>query len=73
MNANRESFLNNKFIINDELYEERRACVWYTIQKDDFSMEVSEWFYQGKEKIAKVISYYNVGNVSYKNDLNRAK
>ena len=64
-------FLGHKFEIHDELYMENRACVRYTSHKGEHLMEVCEWFYKGKNYIEKIVSYYNVGNVSYEKDLNQ--
>ena len=69
--ANRSAFLGGKFIIHDEVYDAKKACVRYTMQKDSFEMEVSEWIYIGIEKIKEIVSYYNVGNVSYEKNLTK--
>jgi hypothetical protein len=35
-------------------------------------MEVSEWFFMGKDKIKEIVSYYNVGgDVSYERNLSK--
>jgi hypothetical protein len=32
-------------------------------------MEVSEWFFKGGDRIREIVSYYNVGRVSYEKNL----
>ena len=64
--SNKEAFLGGKFEIHDEIYDENVASVTYTIRKGEFSMEVSEWFFKGKDNIQLIKSYYNVNeNISY--------
>ena len=63
--ANTDKFLGNDIVLHDEIYETDHACVRYTVSKDDFSMEVSEWFYKGKDQIKEIIAYYNIkGEIS---------
>ena len=65
--ANKDKFLGNHIEIHDEMYDQNKACVRYTITntKGDFTMEVSEWFYVGEHSIQQVISYYNIeGEIS---------
>ncbi|MHA2055781.1 MAG: nuclear transport factor 2 family protein, partial [Candidatus Hodarchaeales archaeon] len=47
--ANRDAFLGNHFELHDEIYDQNSACVRYTMRSGDFSMEVSEWFFMGKD------------------------
>lgn len=63
--ANKDAFLGGRFERHDEIYDENRACVRYTMHSGEFSMEVTEWFYLGNEKIKEIISNYNVSDVSY--------
>jgi len=63
--ANQESFLGHRFEIHDELYGGDVASVRYTSHKAGHSMEVSEWFFKGGDRIREIVSYYNVGKVSY--------
>lgn len=63
--ANKDKFLDNHIEIKDEIYEDDRACVRYTITQGDFTMEVSEWLYKEDEQIKEIISYYNIkGEIS---------
>ncbi|MFW9787764.1 MAG: nuclear transport factor 2 family protein [Candidatus Thorarchaeota archaeon] len=72
VDANRDAFLGNTFELHDEIYDQKKACVRYTMRSGDFSMEVSDWFFAGESKIEKIVSYYNVGKqVSYEEDLNK--
>lgn len=59
--ANRDQFLGHRFEILDEVYDSDKACVRYLAIKPDFQMEVSEWYYFGKNSIQKIIAYYNIG------------
>lgn len=73
--ANKDAFLGKHFDIHDEIYEQNRACVRYTLKSEDTAlMEVSEWFYMGKDKIQEIVSYYNVGeDVSYEKKFSKPK
>jgi hypothetical protein len=71
--ANKEAFLGNNFELHDEIYEQERACVRYTMRSRDFSMEVSEWFFLGNNRIKAIISYYNVGEVSYEKNFEKPR
>ena len=63
--ANQDKFLGNTIQIHDELYEEDKCCVRYTVSKGDFSMEVSEWIYVNEGLIQEIIAYYNIeGEIS---------
>lgn len=63
--SNKDKFLGNRFDLHDGIYEEDRACVRYTMRSDGFSMEVSEWFFIAKNRIAEIVSYYNIeGEIS---------
>ena len=57
---NEEKFLGTRIEIHDRIFEDTRAAVRYTVSKDDFSMEVSEWIYAEGGEISKIISYYNI-------------
>ena len=63
--ANEDSFLGFRFEIHDQLHGDGVACVRYTARKGDFSLDASEWFLGGDHGIETIISYYNVGDVSY--------
>ncbi len=58
--TNRDKFLGNRFKFHDEIYEVDRACIRYTVSKDDFTMEVTEWHYIGKNGIREIVAYYNI-------------
>lgn len=63
--SNRDKFLGNHIGIHDEIYTGNKACVRYTVSKEDFSMEVSEWIYTENDKIKEIIAYYNIeGEIS---------
>lgn len=58
--SNKDKFLGNQIVMRDEMYDERKACVRYTITNKDFTMEVSEWFFMGKNLIQEIVAYYNI-------------
>lgn len=63
--ANEDKFLGHRFEIHDGLYEKNKACVRYTAVKDNFSLDVSEWYYLGEDQIEEIIAYYNIeGEIS---------
>lgn len=63
--GNKEQFLGHNFEIHDEIYQQDRACIRYTVSKNDFSMEVTEWHYIKDELIDRIIAYYNIeGEIS---------
>ncbi len=70
--SNKDKFLNNVIDIKDELYEDHKACVRYTITNNavGFTMEVSEWFYQKGDLIGEIVAYYNIeGEISQERKL----
>ncbi len=63
--VNKEKFLGHKFVIHDAIYDETRACVRYTAIKENFSLDVSEWYYLENGLIKEIVSYYNIeGEIS---------
>ncbi|MCX2679649.1 nuclear transport factor 2 family protein [Galbibacter sp. EGI 63066] len=61
---NEDKFLNQTFEIHDGIYEDDRACVRYTTkQGNDFTLDVSEWYYFKDHLIKKVIAYYHIGKI----------
>jgi hypothetical protein len=62
---NEEQFLGFEFQILDELYDANKASVRYAARSGDYVLEASEWFFGDGEKISSIISYYNIGDVSY--------
>jgi hypothetical protein len=62
---NEDQFLGFEFQILDELYDADKASVRYTARSGDHVLEASEWFFGDGENISSIISYYNIGDVSY--------
>lgn len=58
--ANLDKFLGHSFKIHDEIYLKDKACVQYTGSKNNFELDVSEWYYFEEEKISKIVAYYNI-------------
>lgn len=64
VSENRDKFLGYTFDIHDEIYMQDRACVRYTArQGDNFSLDVSEWYYPKDGLIGKIIAYYHIGEI----------
>lgn len=61
--ANKDKFLGYRFEQHDALYEGDRACVRYTGKQDDFSLEVSEWYYIREGLIDAIVAYYHIGEI----------
>ena len=61
--ANKDKFLGHRFELHDALYGETKACVRYTTTQDDFSMDVSEWYYVKDNLISEIIAYYHIGEI----------
>lgn len=61
--ANRDKFLGYRFLIHDAIYEESHAVVRYTATQGEFRLDVSEWYYPGREAISKIIAYYHIGEI----------
>ncbi len=65
--ANLQLFLGNEIQIHDQLFEDKKAAVRYTLQNKNkaFTMEVSEWFYISDGLIKEIVAYYNIdGEIS---------
>jgi hypothetical protein len=60
---NKDKFLGYTFEIHDEIYEKDRACVRYTAKQEDFSLDVSEWYYPKDDLIEEIIAYYHIGEI----------
>jgi len=72
--ANEEKFLGHRFEIHDEIYEKDKACVRYTAIRDNFRLDVSEWYYPDEEQIKEIIAYYNIeGEISDERKLSEPK
>lgn len=61
--ANRDKFLGYSFVIQDTIVVGSKACVRYTGIQDDFSLEVSEWFYTEEGLIREILAYYHIGEI----------
>ncbi|MBJ6366530.1 hypothetical protein [Snuella sedimenti] len=52
------------FEVQDGIYEANKACVRYTArQGQDFSLDVSEWYYIKNHQIEAIVSYYHIGDI----------
>lgn len=61
--ANRDKFLGYSFTIHDLICEGEKACIRYTAQQGDFSLDVSEWHYLEGGLIGEIIAYYHIGEI----------
>ena len=63
--ANKDKFLGHHFELHDGIYEEKKACVRYTAVQEDFTLDVSEWYFFKDNQIEEIIAYYNIeGEIS---------
>jgi len=70
---NKDKFLGHVFKLHDAIYEKDRACVRYTAsQGDDFSLDVSEWYYVKNGLIEEIIAYYHIGEIREERQLSGA-
>jgi hypothetical protein len=61
---NKDKFLNQSFTLHDSFYGDGKACVRYTAkQGEDFTLDVSEWYYFKGDLIDKIIAYYHIGEI----------
>jgi hypothetical protein len=60
---NKDKFLGYQFFIHDKITSEKRACVRYTAIKEDFSLDVSEWYYSENGLISEIVAYYHIGEI----------
>ena len=60
---NEDKFLGYTFNINDEMYEDSKACISYQAVQGDFSLDVSEWHYIEDNVIKEVIAFYHIGEI----------
>lgn len=60
---NLNKFLGYHFDIHDALYGDDHACVRYTGVQEDFSLDVSEWYYFKDGLIDEIIAYYHIGEI----------
>ena len=73
ISANKDKFLGYRFEIQDELYDKNKACVRYTAIQDDFSLDVSEWYYIKDNAIEKIIAYYHIGEIREERKLKNSR
>ncbi len=67
---NKDKFLGYVFELHDGIYEPNRACVRYTArQGEEFSLDVSEWYYIKDNLIEEIIAYYHIGEVRQERQL----
>ncbi len=70
---NKDKFLGYVFDLHDGLYDDDRACVRYTgRQGDDFSLDVSEWYYLNDGLIQEIVAYYHIGEIREDRVLNES-
>jgi len=61
---NEDKFLGQTFELHDGIYEHDRACVRYTArQGQNFSLDVSEWYYIKNNLIEEIVAYYHIGEI----------
>ncbi len=63
VDQNKDKFLDYQFVVHDAIYEPEKACVRYTAIQDDFTLDVSEWYYFSGEAISEIVSYYHIGEI----------
>lgn len=62
--SNKDKFLGYVFEIHDAFYDSNKACVRYTAkQGENFSLDVSEWYYIKNNLIEKIIAHYHIGEI----------
>lgn len=62
--GNEDKFLGQTFELHDSIYARDKACVRYTAkQGEDFSLDVSEWYYVKDSLIEAIVSYYHIGEI----------
>ena len=59
--SNKDKFLGYRFDIQDEIYDEKKACVRYRAIQRDFTLDVSEWYYFKNNLIEQIYAYYHIG------------
>ncbi len=58
--ANRDRFLGNRFIIHNRLGDGNPVCVRYTLESGNSAMEIAEWLFLSNSGIDKDSSYYKM-------------
>ncbi len=61
--SNKDKFLGYRFKLQDEIYDNEKACIRYTAIQGDFTLEVSEWYYIKNNLIEEIVSYYHIGEI----------
>ena len=61
--SNPDKFLGYRFKRQDEIYGHDKACVRYKAIQGEFHLDVTEWYYFAKGLIAKIVSYYHIGEI----------
>jgi hypothetical protein len=70
--VNKDKFLGHRFELLDEIYEKDKACVRYTAIKDNFTLDVSEWYYPDEGLIGEIVAYYSIeGEISDERKLSK--
>ena len=60
---NKDKFLGYQFDIKEHLFDTTKACVRYQANKNDFSLDVSEWYYIKDNLITEIIAHYHIGDI----------
>jgi hypothetical protein len=60
---NKDKFLDYRFEIHDEIYNNDKACVRYTATQGDFTLDVSEWYYVKNDLIEEIMAFYHIGEI----------
>ena len=68
---NKDKFLGYTFDVQDEIYDNQKACVRYRAVQNEFGLDVSEWFYVENNLIKEIVSYYHIGEIQEQRKLNR--
>lgn len=64
VSQNKDKFLGYKFEILDKIFNKESASVRYIAkQGNDFTLNVSEWYYFNNGLIEKIIAYYHIGDI----------
>jgi len=69
----KEKFLGYRFAIHDALNGSQKACVRYTASQGDFSLDVSEWYYEKDGLIEEIIDHDHIGEIRQERKLSNGK
>ena len=67
---NEDKFLGYTFEIQDEIYNDQKACVRYRARQGEFCLDVSEWHYMRNSQIVEIVSHYHIGEIRNERKLN---